>query len=127
MDDAVEAELAQGYSKTGAAGGMGISISSLKRWENKYPSFRAAIERGLAKSLRFYEGLLIKNIVGKNTEGFNPYKSDSNLIKYALASRFRDEYSIQDKVEITASETLLLAYGIEKKDKAKMAKAAKKK
>ena len=127
MDKLVEDELAKGYSKTGAAGGIGIGISTLKVWENKHPKFRAAIERGLARGLRHFEKLMLANISGVKIEGFNPYKSDSNLIKYALASRFRDEYSIQDKVEITASETLLLAYGIEKKDKAKMAKAAKKK
>lgn len=59
LGDEVENLMRQGYSKTAAAGHIGISRDTLLEWTSQYPEFSGAVRRGeAARTLKLETDLL---------------------------------------------------------------------
>lgn len=97
----IEDDLANGYSKEGACGGIGITKETMYQWIKKHPEFSDAIERGVLKSIRHYEARMIALGSGKKMKGFDPKYCDLRAIQLPLSTRFHRIYGSREKVETT--------------------------
>lgn len=97
----IEKDLAMGYSKEAACGGIGITKETMYQWIKTHPEFSDAIRRGELKSIRHYESRLIAHGSGKKMDGFDQSKSNLNAIIFPLKTRFHRVYGERQKIETT--------------------------
>lgn len=99
-------EMGKGFTVKSAAVGIGISLDTIYSWRKKYPEFSEAFEIAKLCSQRKWEQLLIDKAEGKNR------KLDTNLIKFALGTRF-DEFREKQEVTHEAGKSVTLKYSLE--------------
>jgi len=100
--------LAQGYSKEACAGELGVSRDTLYEWIKRHTEFSDSIKKGEAKGLAWYEKLLRAKISGQDIKGFDPKKSDTACLIFALKTRFHQVYGDRIKFEDESPHMLLL-------------------
>jgi len=91
--------LSKGYSFESFGGTIGVVRSTIFQWALDIPEFKAAKEIGYQKSLSFYEKLLSAKVSGQKIEGFDPRKSDTACLIFALKTRFHKIYGEKKDVE----------------------------
>jgi hypothetical protein len=94
--DMVEADMAEGYSLTAFAGGIGVSRSTIGEWMAEHPEFSAAVSRSKAKRLRGWEKMGI-DIAAKGTGG----PGAATIVVFGLKNMGDDEWRDKQEVEHT--------------------------
>lgn len=82
-----------GHTLASFAFKVNVARSTLYNWIKQYSEFREAYEIGYSAALYYHEILLNEGMKGtcSNIEGSKGI--NSNLLTFALKTRFRDEYS----------------------------------
>jgi len=106
--DIAENHLAEGYSKEATAGLIGICKDTFYNWMKKHKPFSDAIKRGEAKGLAWYEKILRAKMSGQDLKNFDPKKSDTSCLIFALKTRFHKVYGDRMKFEDESPHMLLL-------------------
>lgn len=91
------------------AADLDVSRETVYAWMKKYPDFSYSIKRGKAKGQKYFEQIMMSKVTGqklKNKKGieFDPKKSDSTVLIFAMKTRFHEDYGNKDKVEVAHNE-----------------------
>jgi transposase len=92
--------LAQGYSIAGVCADIGISRDTLYRWMKEHPEFSDSIKKGKELGQKKFETILLAKLSGKQIKDFDPKKSDTACLIFALKTRFHKEYGNKDHLTI---------------------------
>ncbi len=99
--DLLVKHLSQGLSFESFGGTVGVARSTVYKWIDDYPEFCEAKQVGIQKALEFYEKILSAKVSGQDIEGFDPKKSDTSCLIFALKTRFHEIYGDRMKQEST--------------------------
>lgn len=92
--------LSRGESLAAVCAEFDITRQTLYDWRDKHPEFALALDKGLQKSQRAWEGIGMEGICGerKNFSG-TPWM-------FVMKNRFRDDYK-EEKSDKTITESLV--------------------
>lgn len=107
------AHLSKGLSFESFGGTINVSRATVFNWANDIPEFKKAKEVGYQKALSFYEKILSAKVSGQKIEGFDPKKSDTACLIFALKTRFHKIYGEKKEVEHSGD----IRIDIDKQDK----------
>ena len=91
--------LSKGLSLQCFGGTVGVSRATVYDWIDRYPEFKAAKEEGVQKAMQFHEEILSAKLSGRDLKGFDPKKSDTTALIFALKTRFHEVYGDKQKIE----------------------------
>ena len=80
-----------------------VGRQTLYDWVKAHPEFAEAKKIGTQKAFQFYEKILAAKVSGQEVKGFDPKKSDTACLIFALKTRFHEYYGEKQKVEVTGS------------------------
>lgn len=80
----------------------GVTRKTLYEWANKYPEFADAKAIGEDGCLAFFEKILVAKMSGQDIKKFDPKKSDTACLLFAMKTRFYKIYGDVQKHEIAA-------------------------
>jgi hypothetical protein len=78
---------------------IGVVRSTIYKWLEDYPEFKEAKDIGVQKALKWHEQILSAKMSGRELKGFDPKKSDSTCLIFALKTRFHKEYGERQIIE----------------------------
>lgn len=99
--------MAQGYSYTSFAAHINVGRSTIYKWEDDFPEFKAAKEIALDKAKTFFETRLLAKMSGRKVKkdaNFDPKLVDTSCLIFALKTRFHKDYGEKQKHEIETGE-----------------------
>ena len=99
-----ENSLSKGFSLTATCADLDCCKDTVYEWMDKHPEFSDAIKRGKQKGQKYFENIMMHKITGKITDQFDPKKSDTTLLIFALKTRFHKDFGNKDKVEVDHGE-----------------------
>ena len=94
MCQTAEDFLAEGYTQMSLAAELDVVCDKMWNWKKKYPEFSEAIQRGLQRGLRMFEGLLMEKLKNKRS------KVHENLLMFTLTRRFNSVYGERVKQDV---------------------------
>ena len=80
---------------------IGISRTSLYRWVDTYPEFKAAKEIAEDYALSFYEQRMAVKASGQDVKGIDSKKIDMTAIIFPLKTRFHEIYGEKQRIDQT--------------------------
>lgn len=95
-DEAIEF-LAQGYSITALAGYLGVCRATIYNWKDEHPEFLDAINKGLAKSVLWWESVLRGLAMGQGD-------GNATAVIFALKNRAAAEWRDRIETEVTGKD-----------------------
>ncbi len=91
--------MSQGYSFASFPAVIGVCRTTLYEWEKNRPAFKKAKKQGEAAALKMFERILTAKISGQKIDNFDPKKSDTACLIFALKTRFHRQYGEKQKLE----------------------------
>lgn len=91
--------LSKGLSMQCFGGTIGVVRSTVYKWLDDYPEFKTAKDIGIQKAMQFHEEILSAKLSGRELKGFDPKKSDTTALIFALKTRFHEIYGDKQKIE----------------------------
>jgi len=76
-----------------------VSRDTLYKWLDRFPEFKEAKKIAEAEALKFFEKILAAKISGVDIPGFDPRKSDTACLIFALKTRFHKHYGEKAREE----------------------------
>ena len=76
-----------------------VNRDTLYKWLDKYPEFKEAKKIAEDEALKFFEKILAAKISGVDIPGFDPRKSDTACLIFALKTRFHKHYGEKAREE----------------------------
>lgn len=102
-DDLLIKHMSKGMSFASFGGVVNVGRQTLFDWVKAHPSFAAAYNTAKEKAFLFYERILSAKVSGQDIEGFDPKKSDTACLIFALKTRFRDQYTEAREINVSGS------------------------
>jgi len=90
----------QGGSITSFVAVAGASVETLSQWRIRFPEFDEACVKAQAEYQKMLESILFAKMAGKPLEGFDPKKSDTTCLIFALKTRCYRDYSEKNRLEL---------------------------
>jgi hypothetical protein len=104
----------QGGSMTSFVAIAGACIETLNQWRIRFPEFDQACILAQAEYQKLLESILFAKMSGRSLEGFDPKKSDTACLIFALKTRCYKDYSEKNKVDIGTGNSITINYDREK-------------
>ena len=103
--------MAQGKSYESFGAKVNCGRSTLYDWEKVFPEWKRAKRAGQERALDFFETRLVAKVSGQDIVGFDPKKSDTSCLIFALKTRFHTIYGEKQELNHTGDQRLVIDMG----------------
>lgn len=102
-DELLIKHMSKGMSFASFGGVVNVGRTTLFEWVDRHPTFAEAYKTAKEKAFLFYEKILSAKVSGQDIDGFDPKKSDTACLIFALKTRFRDQYTEAKEINVSGS------------------------
>jgi hypothetical protein len=90
----------QGGSMNSFVSVAGACKETLSQWRARYPEFDQACITAQSEYQKMLESILLAKLAGRPLDGFDPKKSDTACLIFALKTRCHQDYSEKNRLEL---------------------------